>query len=119
MTDRVDFTGGTGRPPDPIALSRLHAMMAHLHLALARAAPRVVLTHSSEFVQSRVWTRILKLTPSVEYDKIDPSLKTKEYHYTEATVNLNKADEAHRASGGGDEEGTALALGKSELHNLE
>lgn len=47
-----------------------------------------------------------------EYDKLDPQIRTKELYYTEATVHLNRANEAHQAAGGA-EEPTALTFGKS------
>lgn len=84
-------------------------MLAHLHLAMARSSPKAILPHTSQFNPTDHWLS----TDAAEYDKLDPSLRTKDYHYTEATVHLNRADEAHRASGGSEEEPTALALGKS------
>lgn len=47
-----------------------------------------------------------------EYDKL-PQQHLKDFHYTEAAVNLNKADNAHQSSGGSmDDEPAPLALGK-------
>ncbi len=40
---------GTGRPPDSIAMVNLHAMLAHLYLALARTAPKALLPHASQY----------------------------------------------------------------------
>ncbi|ORY32073.1 putative Pol II transcription elongation factor [Naematelia encephala] len=92
------FGGGPGRQSDPTALVNLHSMLAHVHLALARTAPQVSLPHA-------------------KYDKIASTIRTKEWHYTEATVNLNGADAAFRASGAGpEEEPVALAMGKIILY---
>lgn len=52
----------------------------------------------------------------LEYDKVAPGTKTKDWYYTEAAQNLNKADEAYRTAGPGaiEEEPVSLAMGKSE-----
>jgi RNA polymerase-associated protein CTR9 len=42
------FGGGVGRPPDLLALVRLHSMLAHFRLSRARVAPRVILPHASK-----------------------------------------------------------------------
>lgn len=50
-----------------------------------------------------------------EYDKVSPETQTKDFHYTEATGCLNRAEEALRASGASaDEEPVSVAMGKSE-----
>ncbi|WVF72375.1 hypothetical protein IAT40_007190 [Kwoniella sp. CBS 6097] len=88
------FAGGRGRHPDPVALVNLHAMLAHLHLHLARSAPKTILSIS-------------------KYDKIPAGTKTKDYHHKEAAANLNAATEALRASGAGHEdEPVSLAMGR-------
>lgn len=51
-----------------------------------------------------------------EYDKLDPTVKTKESFYTEAAANLNGADQALQALGGNvNDEPVTLSLGKSAL----
>lgn len=51
-----------------------------------------------------------------EYDILQSETHTKEYHYNEATTQLNRAEEALRASGtGADEEPISVAMGKSKL----
>ncbi|RXK39956.1 RNA polymerase-associated protein CTR9 [Tremella mesenterica] len=92
------FTGGVGRPTDHMALVNLHAMLAHLHLALSRTAPKVSLPHA-------------------KYDKLPSNVKVKEDHFTEAAANLNKADQALMASGAGpDDEPIAVPMGKIILY---
>ncbi|WWC61402.1 uncharacterized protein I303_103985 [Kwoniella dejecticola CBS 10117] len=93
------FSGGSGRHRDHVALVNLHAMLAHLHLHLARSAPKVIL-------------------PITKYDKIPEGTKTKDLHHKEAAANLNAASEALRVSGGGlDDEPVSLAMGKV-IHDL-
>ncbi|WVR04975.1 hypothetical protein IAU60_001987 [Kwoniella sp. DSM 27419] len=88
------FAGGSGRHPDPVALVHLHAMLAHLHLHLARSAPKTIL-------------------PISKYDQIVAGTKTKDYHHKEAAANLNAATEALRSSGSGqDDEPVSLAMGR-------
>ncbi|KAK8870014.1 hypothetical protein IAR55_000584 [Kwoniella newhampshirensis] len=88
------FAGGPGRHPDSVALVNLHAMLAHLHLHLARSAPKIIL-------------------PTAKYDKIAPSTRTKDHHHKEAAANLNAATEALRHSGAGQEdEPVSLAMGR-------
>ncbi|RSH95616.1 hypothetical protein EHS25_000708 [Saitozyma podzolica] len=92
------FAPGPGRQPDFVALVNLHAMVAHLHLAMARTAPRAILPHA-------------------KYDQIPAGTLTKENHYVEAAMNLNKADSALQASGAGQEdEPVSLLMGKVILH---
>jgi RNA polymerase-associated protein CTR9 len=106
----VEFGGGVGRPPDLLALVRLHSMLAHFHLARARSAPRTILPHSSTL--ARVFGYTISAY-SAEYDKL-PQQHLKEYHYTEAAANLNKADNAHTSAGGSmEDEPAPLSLGKS------
>jgi len=50
------FAGESGRPADPIALVNLHAMLAHLHLALARTSPKILLPHASRCLMTRLRT---------------------------------------------------------------
>jgi RNA polymerase-associated protein CTR9 len=96
-----------------MALVHLHVMLAHLHLALARTAPKVSLPHASESSIEH-YSHICNLTVSLEYDKLSSDLRTKEAHYTEAAANLNRADGALQASGAmADEEPVTLAMGKS------
>lgn len=79
-----------------MALVNLHAMLGHLHLALSRAAPKTVLQNA-------------------KYDVLPHNIRTKEYHYTEATANFNRADEALRNFGTGPEdEPVSVAMGKSK-----
>ncbi|WWC85242.1 uncharacterized protein L201_000104 [Kwoniella dendrophila CBS 6074] len=88
------FAGASGRHPDPVALVNLHAMLAHLHLHLARTAPKVIL-------------------PNPKYDKMVEGTKTKDFHHKEAAANLNSASEALRSSGAGQEdEPVSLAMGR-------
>ncbi|WRT66885.1 uncharacterized protein IL334_003848 [Kwoniella shivajii] len=88
------FAGGSGRHPDPVALVNLHAMLAHLHLHLARSAPKVIL-------------------PMSKYDKIAAGTRTKDFYHKEAAANLNAATEALRASGAGlEDEPVSLAMGR-------
>ncbi|WWC69705.1 uncharacterized protein I206_103648 [Kwoniella pini CBS 10737] len=88
------FSGGTGRHRDPVALINLHAMLAHLHLHLARSAPKVIL-------------------PITKYDKIAEGTKTKDIHHKEAAANLNAASEALRVSGARqDDEPVSLSMGR-------
>lgn len=97
-----------------MALVHLHVMLAHLHLALARTAPKVSLPHASES-SDECNGCIPVLTICTEYDKLSSDLRTKEAHYTEAAANLNRADGALQASGAmADEEPVTLAMGKSE-----
>lgn len=52
---------------------------------------------------------------SLEYDKIPADTKMKEFHFTEAAANLNRADQALQMSGAGPEdEPVSVAMGKSE-----
>ncbi len=54
-----------------------------------------------------------------EYDQQPPNTKTKEFHYTEAAANLNRADSALQASGAGpEEEPVSVAMGKSQLCSI-
>ncbi|WVQ78211.1 hypothetical protein IAT38_000294 [Cryptococcus sp. DSM 104549] len=95
----IFFAGGQRRHSDPVALVNLHAMLAHLHLHLARSAPKVIL-------------------PNPKYDKLDPQLKTKDFHHREAAANLNQASDALRASGAAqDDEPVSLTMGRV-IHHL-
>jgi RNA polymerase-associated protein CTR9 len=88
---------GAARHPDHTALVNLHAMLAHLHLALARTAPKTVLAHA-------------------KYDVLPSGTRTKEFHLTEATQHINRAEEALRSSGGTvEDEPVTVTMGKSEL----
>jgi hypothetical protein len=90
-------------------------MMAHVLLSQARSAPKDIVAHTSELIDP--WrSDQVKLTV-LEYDKVAPGTKTKEWYYTEAAQNLNKADEAFRTAGPGaiEEEPVSLAMGKSKL----
>lgn len=50
---------------------------------------------------------------NAEYDKLDPSARTKDYHHREAAASLNAATEALRASGGSQgDEPVSLTMGK-------
>lgn len=50
---------------------------------------------------------------NIEYDKLDPSTRTKDYHHREAAASLNAATEALRACGGSQEdEPVSLTVGK-------
>jgi RNA polymerase-associated protein CTR9 len=86
-------------------------MLAHLHLALARTAPKVIVPHTSTSSQSRMRGSAERGRP--EYDRIAPGSKTKDHHYTEAAANLNRADQALQSSGQFEEEPVALSMGKS------
>ncbi|AAW41751.1 hypothetical protein CNBB5210 [Cryptococcus deneoformans B-3501A] len=88
------FNGERGRRRDSASLINIHSMLAHLHLHLARSAPKVILQNA-------------------KYDKLDPSIRTKDYHHREAAASLNAATEALRASGGSQEdEPVSLTMGK-------
>ncbi|KAK4687282.1 RNA polymerase-associated protein CTR9, partial [Tremellales sp. Uapishka_1] len=92
------FNGGSGRHADYTALVNLHAMFAHLNLALARAAPKAII-------------------PFAKYDTLPPGTKVKDEYYIEATGHLNRADDALRASGAGvEDEPVTLMIGKVILH---
>ncbi|ORX39629.1 hypothetical protein BD324DRAFT_614410 [Kockovaella imperatae] len=92
------FKGGHGRPSDPFALLNLHSMMAHLHLSMARTAPKMAFQYA-------------------KYDKVDPKTPTKEWHFKEAAANLNSADSALHASGESlDNAPSSLAMGKILLY---
>lgn len=53
------------------------------------------------------------LMENIEYDKLDPSTRTKDYHHREAAASLNAATEALRACGGSQEdEPVSLTVGK-------
>lgn len=89
-------------------------MLAHLQLALSRTAPKLSLPYASELEDQN---RPVQLT--VEYDKLDAAMKTKEAYYTEAAANLNRADQAFGALGGSiADEPTTLALGKSTAWSI-
>ncbi|GMK55590.1 hypothetical protein CspeluHIS016_0206460 [Cutaneotrichosporon spelunceum] len=93
----IKFFGG-GRQPDHMALVNLHAMLGHLHLAQSRAAPKTVLQNA-------------------KHDLLPGNIRTKEYHYTEATANFNRADEALRSFGtGSEDEPVSVAMGKIILY---
>ncbi|WVO21784.1 uncharacterized protein IAS62_003097 [Cryptococcus decagattii] len=88
------FNGERGRRRDFSSLVNIHSMLAHLHLHLARSAPKVILQNT-------------------KYDKLDPSTRTKDYHHREAAASLNAATEALRACGGSQEdEPVSLTVGK-------
>ncbi|WVQ89256.1 hypothetical protein IAS59_003009 [Cryptococcus gattii] len=88
------FNGERGRRRDFSSLVNIHSMLAHLHLHLARSAPKVILQNT-------------------KYDKLDPSTRTKDYHHREAAASLNAATEALRACGGSQEdEPVSLTMGK-------
>ena len=90
-------------------------MLAHLHLSLARTAPKTALPYASKLSPSRLDADRTDIVVA-EYDKVSPSTKTKEHHYTEAAANLNRADAALQASGDLPEnEPSSMAMGKSEL----
>ena len=51
---------------------------------------------------------------SAEYDQLPSTTRLKEFHYTEAAANLNRADAALQASGAQPEdEPVSMAIGKS------
>ncbi|BEI92846.1 uncharacterized protein CcaverHIS019_0504740 [Cutaneotrichosporon cavernicola] len=88
----------SGRQPDHMALVNLYAMLGHLHLTQSRTAPKTVLQNA-------------------KFDVLPGNVGTKEYHYTEATANFNRADEALRSFGTGPEdEPVSVAMGKIILY---
>jgi hypothetical protein len=59
------------------------------------------------------------LTICAEYDQIPAGTLTKENHYVEAAMNLNKADSALQASGAGQEdEPVSLLMGKGKYRRF-
>jgi hypothetical protein len=60
------------------------------------------------------------LTICAEYDQIPAGTLTKENHYVEAAMNLNKADSALQASGAGQEdEPVSLLMGQGDCRRFE
>jgi hypothetical protein len=71
-------------------------------------------------VSSSLCRDLAKQLTGIEYDKVAPGTKTKDWYYTEAAASLNEADEALRNVSAGmlDEEPVSLTMGKSELFVL-
>ncbi|WVN89020.1 uncharacterized protein L203_104236 [Cryptococcus depauperatus CBS 7841] len=88
-----------GRKPDYTALVSIHSMYAHLHLHLARSAPRVILSNT-------------------KYDKLDPSTQTKDFYHKEAAANLNAAANASAALGADLEEQPVTLIMGRVIHHL-
>ncbi|KAL1407408.1 protein required for normal CLN1 and CLN2 G1 cyclin expression [Vanrija albida] len=84
LVDGIDFFA-QARPVDHFALVNLHAMFAHLHLALARTAPKTI-------------------SPFAKYDVIPAGTRTKDDHYIAATQQLERAEDALRSAGAGPED---------------
>jgi RNA polymerase-associated protein CTR9 len=96
-----------------MALVNVHTMTAHLHLALARTAPKELPERISKLVSQELSEQ---LTYILEYDILPAGTKRKGDHIATATQHLNSADSALKTSGmGPDEEPSSLATGKCGL----
>ncbi|TXT09174.1 hypothetical protein VHUM_02648 [Vanrija humicola] len=84
LVEGIEFFAQS-RPVDHFALVNLYAMFAHLHLALARTAPKTI-------------------SPFAKYDVIPAGTRTKDDHYIAATQQLERAEDALRSGGGGPED---------------